>query len=199
MATHRALKAVLTASLIFAVSCGPVSVTEAGPPTEPQKPDFTEVISSPEPAATTVDSTQNAATTEPTRMNTPATTKSYSQDSIFFPKQKGPQRGSMATVGSGRLILTGNGCLRLKTLEGEPSALLIWPPDYSLNAEGNRVRVLNANGQVVAEVGNYVKVGGGRLSSLNVEIIPESLRRKLPERCSPPYHAVGDKVSVVTK
>lgn len=103
----------------------------------------------------------------------------------------------MSTRGRGQLALTANGCLRLRTVEGRRGSLLIWPPDYSLNIEGNRIRILNEKGQVAAVVGDYVEVGGGGLSSLNVEMIPESLRKKIPERCSPPYHAVGERVQVV--
>ncbi len=103
----------------------------------------------------------------------------------------------MTTMGSGQLILSDNGCLRLKA--GEYTSLLIWPPNYSLNTEGNHVRVINENGQVAAEVGDEIQVGGGELSSLQVEAIPESLRQQLPERCPPPYHAVGDEVTVLQK
>lgn len=102
----------------------------------------------------------------------------------------------MTTTQRGRLILTDNGCLRLKTVEDHPAFLLIWPPDYSLNTEGDLVRVLNEKGQLAAEVGDYVEVGGGS-TSLDVVPIPESLRQKLPERCAPPYHAVGDEVQVL--
>lgn len=66
-------------------------------------------------------------------------------------------------MGSGQLILTDNGCLRLKA--GEYTSLLIWPPNYSLNTEGNHVRVINENGQVAAEVGDEIQVGGGALVS----------------------------------
>ena len=105
----------------------------------------------------------------------------------------------MQTTGLGRLILTDNGCLRLGDSEGRGryAPMLIWPPDYSLITEGNNVRIINENGQVAAEVGDYIQVGGGGLSSLQVDAIPESLRQKLPERCSPPYHLVGFEVEVV--
>lgn len=99
----------------------------------------------------------------------------------------------------GQLILTDNGCLRLKELEGHRGDLLIWPPDYSLDTKGNRMSVINDNGQVAAEVGDYLDLGGGGLSSLRVRAIPESLRRELPERCPPPYFLVGFEVDVLQK
>lgn len=103
----------------------------------------------------------------------------------------------MAARDAGKLIVTDDGCLRLNYPGPHLGSLLIWPPDYSLDTEGNHVRIINENGQVAAEVGDYVEVGGGGLTSLNVELIPETLRQKLPERCRPPYHAVGFEVNVL--
>lgn len=192
-----ALKVIPAVMLLFAISCGTTSNTETVSTTESHETGTTEVTPSSEPPATMA-STQNGETTEPTSASTTSkTTASYSENGIFFPKQKSPRGAVMSTRGRGQLVLSDKGCLRLKTVEGRRGSLLIWPPDYSLNTQGNRVRILNKSGQVAAMVGDYVEVGGGGLSSLNVEMIPEDLRQELPERCSPPYHAVGEEVRVV--
>lgn len=195
MVTRRTSKAVIVVGLLFVASCGTASVTETGSTIESRKSETTGVTSSSEPSTTATTPAQNPATTEPTRVDTPTTTASSSQDGVFFPKLKGPQKGSMTTTGRGQLILSDKGCLRLKA--GKGTSLLIWPSDYSLDTKGSRVRILNGNRRIVAEVGNYVEVGGGELPSLQLEAIPESLRQKLPGRCSPPYHAVGDEVNVL--
>lgn len=155
-----ASKVVLIVVLLFAASCGTTSSTETASTVESQKTETTEATLSSEPPATTMASTQNSETMESTRADTPTTTTSYSQDGIFFPKQKNPRGAVMSTRGRGQLVLTDNECLRLKTVEGRRGSLLIWPPDYSLNTEGNRVRVINEKGQVAAVVGDYVEVGG---------------------------------------
>lgn len=103
----------------------------------------------------------------------------------------------MQARGTGELIVTNDRCLRLSFPGKQRGELLIWPPNYSLDARGNRIRVLNANGRVVAEVGDYIEVGGGEISTLELEGIPERLRQELPERCSPPYWLVGEEVNVL--
>jgi hypothetical protein len=96
----------------------------------------------------------------------------------------------------GKLILTDNGCLRLKHLEGHRGDLPIWPPGYSLSVKGDLVSILDENGQLIAEVGDNLDMCGGNIS-LDVPAIPESLRQELPDRCPPPYFMVGDHVEVL--
>lgn len=212
--TRRVLKTVLVLGLLFAASCGTASVTETASTAESQGTETTatmettEVTASPEPPATSTTLPRKAETTESTKAYGPANTTSYSQDGIFFPKQKGPRRGVMEARGAGRLILTGNGCLRLGVGGDYPSDLIVWPPGYSLNTEGNRVRIINENGRVAAEVGDEIVSGGGQivaaesrdeLSSRDLAAIPDYLRPELPKRCPPPYRLAGSEVEVLSE
>ena len=210
MATLRVTsKAILFAIVLFTASCSTASVTETGSTSEPQgskaastnslsKPSQTATTSSVEPSPTATTLAQNPATRGSARTTDPTTTTgSSSSNRIFFPTQKGPRNAIMTARGTGELIVTDGGCLRLSFPVKRGGDLLIWPPNYSLDTKGNRIRVLNANGRVMAEVGDYIEVGGGGLSSLEVDVIPESLRQELPERCPPPYFLVGVEVNVL--
>lgn len=190
------LKTSMLMVLFTAIACSATSTTETGATVEPQEFESTGTTSSTDTSKTATTSTQNHATTKTSRADTTATTSSFSQDGVFFPKQRGPQRGFPDARATGQLILTSNGCLRLKQFDDLRGDLPIWPPDYSLHTEGDHVRILDENGRFVAEVGDYLDMGGG-IISLDVTAIPESLRRELPERCPPPYFMVGDEVDVV--
>ena len=215
MIVTRTLQALLILGLLFSVSCGTGSVTETASTAESQgtkttaATENTEVTAPPEPpAATSTTSPQKPATTGSTKADSPANTTASSQGGIYFPTQKSQERGVMEARGAGRLILTDNGCLRLGSGGDYPSDLIIWPPGYSLNIEGNRVRIINENGQVAAEVGDEIVSGGGQivaarsrdeLSSRDLAAIPDYLQRELPERCPPPYRLAGSEVEVLSE
>lgn len=198
MIVPRTLQALLIIGLLSAVSCGTASVTETASTDESPEPKTTTgATSTSAPPSTSTTSPRKPAKAESTKADSPANTTASSQNEIFFPTQKDPQRDAATAMGSGQLILTNDGCLRLKAVEDYPSRLLIWPPNYSLNTEGNRVRIMNENGQIAAEVGDEMRVSGGELWSLQVEAIPESSRQELSERCPPPYWLTGFEVDVV--
>lgn len=84
---------------------------------------------------------------------------------------------------TGQLVVVDD-CLRVNVDEGN-SYLIIWPPNYSLDA-APMIRVLNGEGQVVARVGVGVEVrlAGGKT---------ETLERNLPGRCPGPYWIVDEE------
>lgn len=115
---------------------------------------------------------------------------------VYFPRQK-PAEGFLSASVSikGELILDKDGCLRVRSKAGRPPAP-IWPHDYSANAKGGGVRVLDGKGKTAARVGDQVEVGGsGVQGSLEgYETISKSLQRELPERCQGPYQIAGPPI-----
>ena len=112
---------------------------------------------------------------------------------VFLIKQ---QPGSLPAgiTDGGRLIMDDKGCLRIKDKGDEgPGYLLVWPPHYSLSAEGGEIRILDGKGRVKARVGDEIKVSGAGLESdkqLNQE-------RDVPEECRRGVHwIVGERVSI---
>jgi uncharacterized Zn-binding protein involved in type VI secretion len=80
------------------------------------------------------------------------------KQTIYFPKATFPIDAYPAAYAEGPLVLDGN-CLRLGSKK-EESVLLIWPYEARLRKSKNSIEVLNAEGKVVARVGDFIKTGG---------------------------------------
>jgi hypothetical protein len=107
---------------------------------------------------------------------------------IAFPRQK-PVEGfricmEAALVGTLRLE---EGCLRVQSLDGR-SLTPIWPPEFTLRVEGDRVLVIDGEGQVAAQAGEEVYMGGGDGSA------DEWVLQQIPLACRGEYFIVGCEV-----
>ena len=69
---------------------------------------------------------------------------------------------------------------------GVTSHLLIWPPNFTLSIESNELKVVNAAGQVVARVGDDLRISGGAVA--------EYTGLPSPDQCPGPYRIVGDEI-----
>jgi hypothetical protein len=83
-------------------------------------------------------------------------------------------------------------CLRVNDAYAEVSYLVLWQPELSLKAEDDSLYILNEAGQVVAQVGEEVYLGGGEVKS--IDHLNEYVRQQLPPACPGPYWIVGAKV-----
>ena len=112
---------------------------------------------------------------------------SASGPTVFFllqPPTVG-DRVNMMAGGNAELVLD-EGCLRTGSADGD---LIIWPPGFSLTTEDDGVQILNETGQIVARVGEKVRMGGGQISYPSV--LGEYVLRQLPSSCPGPYLVVG--------
>lgn len=64
--------------------------------------------------------------------------------------------------------------------------LPIWPPEFTLRAEGGQVLVIDGEGQVVARAGEEVYMGGG-----SVPVTDEWVLQQIPTACRGEYWIVG--------
>lgn len=114
---------------------------------------------------------------------------------IFFPKQKAVngERVTMEALLIGELVVV-EGCLRVNSSYSDTSYLLVWPPDFTLSTENDAIQILDGAGQVVARVGEAVRIGGGEVPAW---VAPAHAERPLPDDCPGPYWIVGDVVSSV--
>jgi hypothetical protein len=135
----------------------------------------------------------------------PTTAASSRENGVFFPQVR-PKGGPIAVPtarGGGKLVLDDKGCLRM-TVPGERpevGEVPVWPSAFELDTGGGKVQVLNGRGQVVAEVGKKVVMGGGEISKEALrenEILDERTWRELFERCPPGYGywLVGEGVHI---
>jgi hypothetical protein len=108
---------------------------------------------------------------------------------IAFPRQKPAEgfREAMLAELVGTLQLDG-ACLYVQPL-GDGSVLPIWPPEFTLRAEGDQVLVIDREGQVAARAGEEVYMSGGY-----VGVTDEWVLQQIPPACRGEYFVVGNEV-----
>ncbi len=113
-------------------------------------------------------------------------------DAIFFPVATATNTQYPSASAHGRLVLE-NHCLRLKPyyLPFSKGYLLIWPYGYSLKTQDSKICVIDAKGEIVAKVGNWIKVGGGNVS---LDIVEKYTGEPLPVNYNGPYWIVFEVV-----
>ena len=112
-----------------------------------------------------------------------------SSDLPFFPQQKQVPNAYMDALLVGKLVLM-NGCLRVNTNEGT-SPLIIWPYGFSLRENANTIEILDGSGQLVVQVGDDVRVGGGEIQG---EHLKEYDGQLFPKECSGPYWLASNEI-----
>jgi hypothetical protein len=96
---------------------------------------------------------------------------------LYFP-QAGPADDFMTALGGGTLVVR-NRCIHMAPDRG--GGVVVWPHGYSLRREGNEVLVLNSRGEVVAKVGEEVRMGGGQITQEEAGPMLEAARRNFEE------------------
>jgi hypothetical protein len=81
-----------------------------------------------------------------------------------------------------------DGCLRVRTLSGQ-ELLPIWPPEFTLRAEGERLLVIDGEGNVAAHAGEEVYMAGGYVS-----VGDEYVLTQIPQACRGAYFVIGCEV-----
>lgn len=92
----------------------------------------------------------------------------------------------------GRLVADDKGCLRMSDQYGTATVPL-WPPKYTPDTKGDEIRVRDAKGKVVAQVGERVTLGGGGVGKdmvKNDRLVNGRTERELFERCPGNYFLV---------
>lgn len=103
---------------------------------------------------------------------------------IYFPKQA-PTNAYMEALFEGMLMLDKSGCLRAG-VEGSEGSLMIWHHDFELRVTAESIEILNGAGQVVARVGEAIRMGGGEGgATINIPGMPINA-------CRGPYWILGD-------
>jgi hypothetical protein len=107
---------------------------------------------------------------------------------VFFPVQ---QSGfdQMDALLQGNLELDDD-WLRLETASS--SYVLIWPYGFSVRGGEDEIQVLDGDGQVVAVVGEAIKVGGGEVTAETAE---NYIGKLLPDDLGGPFWIVSEVVN----
>ena len=103
--------------------------------------------------------------------------------SLFFPTQKAPQTIVMQALLVGRLSKEGN-CIKVN------ENLIVWPYGFSVKEEKNAIKIFNNKGQLIAMVGDTVKLGGGQVEANQINSEYQNAG------CDGPFWIVGDVLPV---
>ena len=101
----------------------------------------------------------------------------------YFPVQKDVPQMLYLVLLPGTLVMDKDGYLRVN-VDKDTQALVIWPYGYSLKVEGKEIQIINDKGQIVAKVGDTVKLGGGFVGVSDAE---ERIGHALPKNATGPY------------
>lgn len=113
---------------------------------------------------------------------------------IYFLRQRETDGPQMQALMEGKLALT-KGCLRIESGYGEQSHVAIWPFEFGFRESGGSVHILNGEGQVVAQIGDRIRGGGGEIPRLSEEELEENFIGTF--QCSGRYWVVNSDVAVI--
>ena len=91
-------------------------------------------------------------------------------------------------------LVVKDGCLRVDRSDADISYLPVWPPGFAVSTEADAVLLLDSAGDVVASVGQDIRVSGGAVRS--AEDLDEDVKDLLSEDCAGPFWVVGKEVGV---
>ena len=113
---------------------------------------------------------------------------------IHFPRQEAPEgeRETMDALLYGELVLVGD-CLHVYDHHSGTRYVPVWPPGYRLDADGDTIQILDGGGQVVARVGDRLRLDGGEVWSDGV--LDENVRKALAANCPGPFWIIGQEVA----
>jgi hypothetical protein len=110
---------------------------------------------------------------------------------VYLPKQP-PVAESMAALMEGELIEV-DGCLRITDDNYKDGFLILWPSDSDFRVGGEQIEVLNGAGEIVARVGERLRLGGGAMeSSRSMERFDELIPGLAKSNCPGPYWVAGE-------
>ena len=142
--------------------------------------------------------TEPAATHMPTEPAATPTATATQPPPVAFPRHDyplGTDRGG--DYFAGQLVLR-EGCLRIDVPSNPnnspwPSRLAIWPSSFSLEEDSGAVRVIDGQGRVAAQLGDYVRVSWAEVPY--EEFKRQELVTGMPEHCLPGSIFVGGEVA----
>lgn len=116
------------------------------------------------------------------------------QNSVHFLKQKPSDAPDMEALLEGKLVLS-EMCLYIRSEDVDSTYAAIWPFEFSLHMQGDSIQILNGNENVVAQVGDQIRVSGGEAI-----LSPEQFEQNVigtATQCTAPYWRVNNDVEVV--
>jgi hypothetical protein len=116
------------------------------------------------------------------------------QDVIHFLREKPSDAPDMLALLEGELELN-EGCLSIRATDIGTSHTAIWPFEFDFIVQEGNVKILNGDTEVVAQVGDRVRVSGGELPTMSREVFEENFIGAF--ECLGPYWLINHDAAVV--
>lgn len=92
-------------------------------------------------------------------------------------------------------IINIDGCIRIRSLDNNESAAIVWTPDTSASIDGDQVSVImgiirNDISEATFHFGDIVKISGGESAFPDEELL-----KQLPPNCDGPYWIIGMSIT----
>ena len=117
------------------------------------------------------------------------------QNDIHFLRQKPSDAPDMTALFEGRLVLSER-CLYIWSDDVDSSYAAIWPFEFSLTVQGDDIQILNGDKEVVARVGDRIRMSGGEIPQLPLKDFEENFIGTATQ-CTAPYWIINNGVEVV--
>jgi len=114
------------------------------------------------------------------------------EPTLHFPQLRMRSATFMEALMEGTLVLQDE-CLRVRHDDGDEGYLIIWQVDYYVNNNAGAIEILDRSGQVVARVGEGIRMGGGEVPM--TDRLRQQLRDPLPDECQGPYWLMGEMLT----
>ncbi len=104
----------------------------------------------------------------------------------FFPVQleKYASEPYPSALATGEIVLT-DGYLRLSSVPDPTSQpLIIWPAGFSVQVNNGKIQIINEAKNLVFNIGDNVKIGGGEVPA---GIVEKYIGQAIPAGCEGPY------------
>lgn len=105
-----------------------------------------------------------------------------------FPQMRQGDTERLDAMVMGELV-SENGCLRVRDIDGRDNHLLIWPHGYEMAADGQSV-LIGDDSEATLSVGEEVRIGGGEVPLFHVQTL---VVQPIPSNClGGSYWVVGE-------
>lgn len=116
-------------------------------------------------------------------------------DDVLFLSRTTSANDVMDALFMGHVSVDDAGCIRLET-ESDYGVTAVWPFGYTLDHDGDSVRVLDESGEAVATLGGELELGGGEVPELHDGIgFTDADQQLAHDRCPGYFWIVAEVVS----
>lgn len=117
------------------------------------------------------------------------------KDKIYFLTERVAGGDDLTALFSRSKIVMDKGCIRIESVSGETSYAVVWPSGFDYRRINGTVHILNSKNQIVAKVGDYIRVSGGEVPRLSLRHVKQSVPGRI--QCIEPFWMATNDIVVI--